>query len=87
LLNAKLAGGLSWATVHHLQCVLGKIMGTAVEWGYIEVNPVRVTRLPRQGRQKAKSVLTPPQVRLFPLISAAAANLAEFSPRKTPATA
>jgi integrase len=30
----------------NLECALGKILGTAVEWGYIEDNPVRMTRLP-----------------------------------------
>jgi integrase len=43
MLNAKLASGLAWETVHHLQCALSKILGTAVEWGYIEANPVRMT--------------------------------------------
>ena len=65
LLNAKLAAGLAWETVHHLQCALSKILGTAVEWGYIEANPVRMTRLPRRTRIKAKAVLTPVQLRLL----------------------
>lgn len=62
-LNAKLAGGLAWQTVHHLQCGLGKIMNTAVEWGYIEQNIVRLTRLPRRPRKPAKAVITPEQLR------------------------
>ena len=52
MLNAKLAQGLAWETVHHLQCALSKILGTAVEWGYIEANPVRMTRLPRRLRNR-----------------------------------
>jgi integrase len=65
MLNAKLASGLAWETVHHLQCALSKILGTAVEWGYIEANPVRMTRLPRRRRNTAKAVLTPLQMRLL----------------------
>jgi integrase len=65
LINAKLAAGLAWETVHHLQCIASKILGTAVEWGYIEANPVRMTRLPRRTRSKAKTVLTPAQLRLL----------------------
>jgi integrase len=65
LLNAKLAAGLAWETVHHLQCALSKILGTAVEWGYIEANPVRMTRLPRRRRTYTKAVLTPVQLKLL----------------------
>ena len=65
MLNAKLAAGLAWETVHHLRCALSKILGTAVEWGYIEANPVRMTRLPRRRRTYAKAVLTPGQLRLL----------------------
>jgi integrase len=65
MLNAKLAAGLAWETVHHLQCALSKILGTAVEWGYIEANPVRMTRLPRRRRTFAKAVLTPVQLHLL----------------------
>ena len=65
MLNAKLAKGLAWETVHHLQCALSKILGTAVEWGYIEANPVRMTRLPRRCRMSQKKVLTPEQLRLL----------------------
>jgi integrase len=64
-LNAKLAKGLAWETVHHLQCALSKILGTAVEWGYVEANPVRMTRLPRRCRMSQKAVLTPVQLRLL----------------------
>ncbi len=65
MLNAKLAAGLAWETVHHLQCALSKILGTAVEWGYIEANSVRMTRLPRRRRTYNKAVLTPVQLRLL----------------------
>src|SRR5437879_10632112 len=65
LLQAKLASGLAWETGHHIQCALSKILGTAVEWGYIEANPVRLTRLPRRSRARAKAVLNPQQIRLL----------------------
>lgn len=65
MLNAKLAAGLAWETVHHLQCALSKILGTAVEWGLIEANPVRMTRLPRRSRNRQRVVLTPEQLRLL----------------------
>jgi len=65
MLNAKLAAGLAWETVHHLQCALSKILGTAVEWGYIEANPVRMTRLPRRRRMHSKVVLAPVELRLL----------------------
>jgi integrase len=65
MLNAKLASGLAWETVHHLQCALSKILGTAVEWGYIEANPVRMTRLPRRRRMHSKVVLGAAELRLL----------------------
>ena len=65
LINAKLTAGLAWETVHHLQCALSKVLGTAVEWGYVEANPVRMTRLPRRRRTMDKAVLTPVQLRLL----------------------
>ena len=65
MLNAKLAKGLAWETVHHLQCALGKILGTAVEWGYVEANQVRMTKLPRRCRMTQKTVLTPEQLRML----------------------
>ena len=65
MLNAKLGSGLAWETVHHIQCALSKILGTAVEWGYIEANPVRMTRLPRRRRTNNKTVLTPLQLKML----------------------
>jgi integrase len=63
--RAKLAKGLARETIHYLQCALSKILGTAVEWGYIEANPVRMTRLPRRLRKRQRTVLTPQQLRLL----------------------
>lgn len=61
-LNAKLAQGLAWGTVHHLQWALSKIISAAVEWGYLEANPVRLTKLPRRRRAAAKAALNGGQI-------------------------
>lgn len=63
LLTQRLASGLAWETVHHLQCALSKILGTAVEWEYIESNPVKLAKLPRRSRVKRENVLAPDQIR------------------------
>ncbi len=67
-LNAKLAEGFAWETVHHLQSGLSKIMQTAVEWGYVEQNVIRLTRMPRRPRKPPRVVITPEQLR--PLLAA-----------------
>ena len=61
-LNAKLAAGLAWETVHHLQSALSRVLNSALEWGYVEQNPVRLTKLPRRQRKTPKTVLTPKQL-------------------------
>jgi integrase len=62
-LSRKLAGGLSWETVHHFKCGLSKILGSAEEWGYICDNPAVKTKLPRRQYGAQRIVLTPEQVR------------------------
>ena len=62
-LNAKLKSNLSWKTVKHLRAALGKVMSTALEWGYIEENPVLKSKLPRPVRKPEKAVLEPLQIR------------------------
>lgn len=61
----KFKQGLSWRTVKHLRTTLGTILGTAEIWGNIEDNPVRKTRMPRQGPRPEKQVLSPEQLRLL----------------------
>ena len=62
-LTAKLAGKLSWETVHHLKCGLSKVLGTAEEWGYVTDNPVRKAKLPRRHSQSTQQILTTAQIR------------------------
>jgi integrase len=62
-LNAKLGGGLSWQTVHHLRCALSRVLGSAEEWGYVPENPIRKTKLPRQVRRRASAAVAPEQIR------------------------
>jgi integrase len=61
-LSRKINGGLSWETVHHFKCGLSKILGTAEEWGYINENLARKTKLPRRHYGAERAVLTPIQV-------------------------
>ena len=61
-LSRKLSGGLSWETVHHFKCGLSKILGAAEEWGCIDENLARKTKLPRRQHGSERIVLTPVQV-------------------------
>lgn len=62
-LNGKLKGGLSWKTVYHLRNALGAVLGSAEEWGYIQENPVRKTKLARREPKEEQAVLAPEQLR------------------------
>jgi integrase len=62
-LSRKLAGGLSWETVHHFKCGLSKILGAAEEWGYITENLAQKTKLPRRQYGPERVVLTAAQIR------------------------
>ncbi|HKW65570.1 MAG TPA: site-specific integrase [Candidatus Acidoferrum sp.] len=63
-LAAKLSSGLAWKTVKEIRGVLGRILGTAERWEYINDNQARKTRLPRRPLKLApKPVLAPEQVR------------------------
>ena len=71
-LAAKLNKGLAWKTVKEIRGVLGRVLGTAEQWEYINDNQARKTRLPRRPlRTVPKSVLAPEQIRQL------AAELAE----------
>jgi integrase len=59
LILLKQKQGLSWKTVKHIRTVLGTVLGTAEEWGYIEDNPVPKTKLPRRrGSRPESKILT-----------------------------
>lgn len=62
-LAAKFQAGLSWKTVKHIRQALGRVLSTAEDWGYINHNPARRTKLPRRPiTQNPKAVLTPFQI-------------------------
>ncbi|MCH8269064.1 MAG: tyrosine-type recombinase/integrase [Acidobacteria bacterium] len=55
----KTKAGLSWHAVRNLRNLLSRILRTAVEWGYLEVNPVSKTKLsPKPIQSKAKFLLS-----------------------------
>jgi len=65
-LAAKLSSGLAWKTVKHIRGVLGRILATAEDWGYISNNPVLKTKLPRRPlKVVSKPILEPKQVQLL----------------------
>ena len=54
--------GFSWKTALHLRNLLSKILGTAMEWGYIQDNPARGIKLPPREPQREPRFLTYEQV-------------------------
>jgi len=63
-LAAKLGNGLAWKTVKEMRGVLGRVLGTAEQWEYINDNQARKTKLPRRPHQLAPTpVLAPEQIR------------------------
>lgn len=63
-LAAKLSNGLAWKTVKEIRGLLGRVLGTAEQWEYINDNQARKTRLPRRPLRLApKPVLAPEQIR------------------------
>jgi integrase len=61
-LGAKTRAGLSWETVAHLRNVLSKLLGSAVEWRYLQENLAKLTKLPRRPPRKPRPFLTGEQV-------------------------
>lgn len=63
-LVAKLSRGLAWKTVKEIRGMLGRTLGTAEQWEYINDNQARRTRLPRRPlRSTPKPILGPAQIR------------------------
>lgn len=63
-LSEKAKTGISWHTLRNLKNLLSCVFRTAVEWGYLEQNPVTRTKLPpRDIRPNGMQFLTPAQVR------------------------
>ena len=53
---------ISWHTVRNLRNVLSRILRTALEWGYLEENPVAKVKLPPKPLQIPAQFLLPQQV-------------------------
>ena len=62
-LAEKAKTGICWYTVRNLRNVLSRILRTAVEWGYLEENPVAKVKLPPKPLQAPAQFLPPQQVR------------------------
>lgn len=55
-------GGLSSATILHIYCILQDIFKRAVEWEFIEINPMIKVKRPKAYRQKEIQVYTEEEV-------------------------
>ena len=53
---------MSWHTVRNLRNLLSRVLRTAVEWGYLEENPVDKVKLPPKPLQAPAHFLFPRQV-------------------------
>ncbi len=62
-LTAKLRAGLAWETVAHMKHALSRVIGVAVEWGYLSENVIKLAKLPRRPPAKPRLVLSEEQVR------------------------
>src|SRR6202030_760336 len=60
-LRAKSESGLAWETVAHIRNVLNKMLDSAVEWGYANSNPARLTKLPKRSPKSPRVFLTSDQ--------------------------
>lgn len=58
----KRRSGLSPSTVHGIRNALSKVLGTAVEWGYLEHNPASGIRLGDREPLRERLYLAPPEV-------------------------
>ena len=54
---------IAWHSLRNMRNLLRSVMRTAVEWGYIEDNPVARVKLPPRPRRVATCLLQPAQVR------------------------
>ncbi len=61
-LTQKAKTGISWHTVRNLRNVLSRILRTAIEWSYLEENPVAKVKLPPKPLQAPAQFLLPQQV-------------------------
>jgi integrase len=61
-LSEKAGSGVAWHSVRNMRNLLRSVMRTAVEWGYIENNPVSRVKLPPRPRGSAPRLLHPAQI-------------------------
>jgi hypothetical protein len=61
ILVAKLSGGLAWKTVKEIRGMLGRTLGTAEQWDYLNDNQVRRTKLPRRPLRPAPRPMLVPR--------------------------
>ena len=54
----KLKQGLTWETVSHLRHLMSKILGTAVEWELLAMNPAQGVKMPERTLKRPRSFLT-----------------------------
>ncbi len=54
--------GLSWESCRNLRSLLSKMLGTAVDWGYLQLNPARGVKLPPHEYRREPYFLTREQV-------------------------
>lgn len=64
-LTEKLGHGYSGAHVHGMRTALSKVLQAAVEWGYLEDNPVRGCQVGNREPVRETRYLDPAQVRLL----------------------
>lgn len=50
-------------SIHHAHSVLSALLGKAIEWGYLKVNPAHRVELPKLVALRSKWVLTPDQAK------------------------
>jgi integrase len=62
-LLGRLRAGFSWGTIKRLRVTFGTVMATAEDWGYVDGNVVRKTKLPRRGPRPEKDPISPELIR------------------------
>ena len=62
-ISEKSKSGLSWHSVRNLRNLLSRVLRTAVDWGYLEENPLVKVKLPPRPLRVSARFLLPEQVR------------------------
>src|SRR2546422_2802281 len=59
----KLRLGYAWEMANRIRDLLSKVLGTAVEWGYLEENPARGVKMPERTLKRPRTSLSADEVR------------------------